>query len=257
MTATSEPFCAVQPATTMDWTNVREVYRKLQTDFHLLTEPFGIFVSHERNEDLSQLIGAIDVVDRELDQISEALARENFISTVLRYLRGKHSSLDVDGTQELHDRMRILREAIERLGIRDEFCTTVRQVVDHGEAKRLASTENEMIHHLVEEWRLTGVLPVLFLREYSTPAFEKFFYLCCATMPAIDMLQDARIDYRSGQISIRPTFSLHLKLLKVFCCPLPRLLFLFPSPLTLMRYAMSFVWQGIRHSPPAPTCKVS
>ena len=74
----------------MDWTNVREVYRKLQDDFHLLTEPFGIFVPEQRNVDLSQLIGAIDVVDRELDTIDNAVGREEFIGSVLSYLRKRN-----------------------------------------------------------------------------------------------------------------------------------------------------------------------
>ena len=230
----------------MDWTNVRAVYKKLQDDFHLLTEPFGIFVPKDRNRDLAQLIGAIDVVDRELDRIEEVQAREVFITNVLSFLRGDSSELNVEASDELVDRMMILREAIERLGIQKKFCDTVREVVDHGEAKRLASTNDGMIHHLVEEWRLTGTLPVLLLREFSTPALEKFFYLCCATMLAIDMLQDARMDYRNGQIGVRPSIGLHLKLLRVFCRPLPKLVFLFPSPLTLFRYAFSFVCQGIR-----------
>jgi len=232
----------------MDWTNVRAVYRKLQDDFHLLTEPFGIFVPDDRNLDLSQLIGAIDVVDRELDKIAEAKDREVFIAKVLRYLRGESQTLNIPDSisVELLERMAILREAIERLRIQNEFCDTVQKVVDHGESKRIATSNKEMIHHLVEEWRLTGVLPVLFLRELSTPAFEKFFYLCCATMPAIDMIQDAGMDFRSGQISVKPTIGLYFKLAKIFFGPLPKLLVLFPSPLTLVRYAMSFVWQGIR-----------
>jgi hypothetical protein len=243
MTTTVNEFhSASQP---MDWVNVRAVYRKLQDDFHMLTEPFGIFVPDDRNLDLSQLIGAIDVVDRELDKIETASGRQGFISKVLSYLRGESAELRVNTSKELLDRMAILREAIERLEIRDKFCDTVQRVVHHGEAKRVATTDKEMIHHLVEEWRLTGVLPVLFLRELSTPAFEKFFYLCCATMPAIDMIQDARMDFRSGQISIRPSIGLYFKLTKIFFSPLPKLMFLFPSPLTLVRYALSFVWQGI------------
>ena len=230
----------------MDWTNVREVYRKLQDDFHLLTEPFGIFVPDDRNEDLSQLIGAIDVVDRELDRIESASDREVFIAEVLRFLGDENQTLDVDGSEELSERMFILKEAIGRLEIRESFCETVRNVVDHGEAKRLARTETEMISHLIEEWRLTGVLPVLFLGDLSNPRFEKFFYLCCATMPAIDMLQDARMDYRNGQIMVKPSLLLYWRLLKVFCCPLPKLLFLFPAPTVLVRYALSFIWQGIR-----------
>jgi len=246
MTATfyeSGTFSAPQE---MDWSNVRGVYRKLQDDFHLQTEPFGIFVPADRNLDLSQLIGAIDVVDRELDTIDEAEDREAFVAGVLLFLRGESAELKVNASRELSDRMWILREAIERLDIQTVFCDTVQKVVDHGESKRVAQTDKEMIHHLVEEWRLTGVLPVLVLREFSTPAFEKFFYLCCATMPAIDMIQDARMDYRSGQISVRPSIALYFKLMMIFFSPLPKLLLLFPSPLTLVRYAMSFVWQGIR-----------
>ncbi len=229
----------------MDWKNVRGVYKKLQDDFHLLTEPFGIFVPDDRNRDLSQLIGAIDVVDRELDRIETADGRNVFIDDVLGYLRGENATISVAATPELNERMEILREAIERLEIQCQFCDTVKEVVDHGEAKRIASTNEDMIHHLVEEWRLTGVLPVLFLRELSTPAFEKFFYLCCATMPAIDMLQDARMDYGSGQIGVRPTARLHLELLWIFLKPLPKLAWLFPSPWTLVRYAVSFIWQGM------------
>ena len=98
-----------------------------------------------------------------------------------------------------------LKEAIHRLGISTKFCDTVADVVDHGEAKRVAKTESEMIGHLVEEWRLTGMLPVLFLGDLSNDDFEEFFFECCAAMPAIDMLQDARRDFREGQITIRPT----------------------------------------------------
>lgn len=241
-TAKSEPY-TLPP---MDWTNVRAVYKKLQDDFHLLTEPFGIAIPKERNRDLAQLIGAIDVVDRELDQINLAESREVFIEAVLAFLRGESLILNVDASAELLQRMEILKEAIERIGIQEVFCDTVQQVIKHGESKRVAQTDDDMIHHLIEEWRLTGVLPVLFLREFSTPEFEQFFYLCCATMPAIDMLQDARMDYRSGQISVRPSIVLHLKLLKVLCAPLPKLAWLFPAPLTLVRYAFSFIWQGIR-----------
>lgn len=246
MTATLNTPGSFSAPREMDWTNVRAVYRKLQDDFHLLTEPFGIFVPADRNLDLSQLIGAIDVVDRELDRIEAAADRESFVTNVLSYLRGNVDELNVVASKELMDRMAILREAIERLQIRSEFCDTVQKVVDHGESKRIAKSDKEMIHHLVEEWRLTGVLPVLFLRELSTPAFEKFFYLCCATMPAIDMIQDALMDYRTGQISVRPSIGLYFKLMKIFLGPLPKLLYLFPSPLTLVRYALSFVWQGIR-----------
>ena len=229
----------------IDWSNVRAVYKKLQTDFHMLTEPFGIFIPEPRNIDLSHLICAIDVVDRHLDDLEDADTRERFMDQTLGFLRDGSSCLPKDVSEEFIGRMECLKELIHRLGIQDEFCDTVKTIVDHGEAKRTAQDHETMIHHLIEEWRLTGVLPVLVMRELSNPAFESFFYHCCATMPAIDMLQDARADYRCGQIQVRPTIWLHCKLLWVFLSGLPKLLFKFPKRFTLFRYAVSFIWEGI------------
>lgn len=234
----------------IDWTHVRGVYKKLQTDFHLLTEPFGIRISESRNRDLSHLICAIDVVDRQLDEIDMAEHRAIFMKQTLDYLRGETQAKLPDGSDEFLERMDCLKEIITRLKIQATFCETVKTVVAHGEKKRVATDQPSMIHHLVEEWRLTGKLPVLVMGEFSTPDFESFFYHCCATMPAIDMLQDARMDYRNGQITIRPSLWLHCKLLWVFLAGIPTLIYRFPRPFVLFRYAISFIWEGLTRKDP-------
>ncbi len=230
----------------VDWTNVRPVYQKLNTDFHVLTEPFGISVSKELNRDLGHLIAAIDVIDRSLDVIQDAGRRLKFSNAVIGFLNGSSglnsgSFEEFDLEKEFFDRTSNLQEIISRLRIKSDFCKMSQRIFEYTEAKRQAATQTEMIQNLVDEWECTGHLPVLFLREQSTPAFERFFLQACSMMPAIDMIQDARMDYKNGDISVRPTIPLYLRLLAVFLLPLPKLLWRFPARWSLIKYAVSFL----------------
>ena len=55
----------------VDWKGIRRVYRKMNEEFYLITEPFGISIDEDLNVDLGNLIAAIDVVDRTLDTIED------------------------------------------------------------------------------------------------------------------------------------------------------------------------------------------
>ncbi|MFK7765663.1 MAG: hypothetical protein AB8B55_00370 [Mariniblastus sp.] len=230
----------------MDWHNIRPVYQKLQTDFHVLTEPFGIFPSDEKNLDLSNLIGAIDVSDRALDVIVCLERRKQFSDKTIEFLAGPCEEAfeffdEFALTNEFHDRIGKLKSIIIRLEIQAEFCKKSNQVFEYTEAKRQANSQGEMIRNLVAEWECTGHLPVLILGELSTPKFEKFFFLACSMMPAIDMVQDARADFETGVIRVRPSVLLYLRLLAIFLVPAPLLLWRFPAPLNLIKYAISFL----------------
>ena len=229
-----------------DWTHVRAVYRKLHSDFHVLTKPFGIPISHELNGDLAHLIAALDVVDRELDEIEEFNRRKSFGEALIGYLRGKFSVVAYEpAPAELVTRMHSLRNIIVRREIQSEFCDTVATILKHTEAKRQTNDKCQMIRHLVTEWRSTGHLTILLLGKQSTKKFEEFFYLACEMMPAIDTIQDARSDYRKGQIKIRPGLGLYAKLFLVFVFPLPKLLCLFPARWSLFKYGVSFLLEGV------------
>lgn len=230
----------------IDWYHVRSVYRKLHTDFHVLTKPFGVRISHHLNRDLAHLIGAIDVVDRELDEIEGSAQRHSLGESLIRYLRGESNAVAYEpATTELVSRMRVLRKIIERRKIQDAFCDTVEKILEHTEAKRQTNDARQMIRHLITEWRSTGHLTVLVLGNQSRPEFETFFYLACEMMPAIDTFQDARSDFQKGQIKIRPTLGLYARLLTVFLFPLPKLLYFFPARWSLFKYAFSFLVEGM------------
>ena len=78
----------------IDWSQVRSVYRKLHTDFHVLTKPFDIEISGQMNQDLAHLISLIDAVDRDLDELSVLADRQTFGQAVVAYLKSDRETIE-------------------------------------------------------------------------------------------------------------------------------------------------------------------
>ena len=231
----------------VDWTGIRAVYRKMNEEFYLITEPFGISVDEKLNVDLGNLIAAIDVVDRTLDTIDEKAEREAYAAATVEFLKSDAPLKSIAGfplkrlTDELETRLNKLRDIIRRGDIQDKFADTIEATFFHTEAKRSATKVTEMIHHLVTEWSLAGQLPVIILGDKTTAKFERFFNLCCEMMPAVDMILDAQADYQEGQLSVRPSLAMYARLFLLFALPMPKLFWRFPKPLNLVRYTFTFL----------------
>lgn len=226
----------------IDWSKVRSVYRKLHTDFHVLTAPFGIKISAQMNQDLAHLISLIDAVDRDLDELKLLADRQAFGHAVVAYLKGDLAEIDTPTvSKELALRLCFLREIVERRNIAVAFADAVAAIFDHTEAKRQTADVDDMFKHLTIEGWYTGRLPILVMHGKTTPAFENFFCLFCELMTVVDMIQDARSDYRNDEIKVRPGVSLYGKLLAAFVLPLPKLFYRFPKPLKLVKYCLSFL----------------
>lgn len=233
----------------IDWTSVRPVYRRMHTEFRLLTSAFGIEVDKETRQHLGRLITAIDAVDRHLDGMQSADDRSGFGRSMVSYLSGRSDRLEVAcGSKELVNRSRSLKSSIIRRGIQAPFCDTVERILECGEAKRRARSQAVMIHAMREEWYLSGRLTVLTLGSHTNPRFEKFFDLCCRTMSSVDLLQDARDDYRAGQMSVRPNVWLYVRLCVNLFAAIPRLLWRFPKPRLLLRYTLNMLMAEGRQS---------
>jgi len=228
----------------IDWSQVRSVYRKLHTDFHVLTKPFGIEISEQMNQDLAHLISLIDAVDRDLDELNQFADRQTFGRSVVAFLKGDITEIETATvSKELALRLSFLREIVVRRNIADNFAKAVDAIFEHTEAKRQTSDSNEMLKHLTVEGWYTGRLPILVLNEHSNAGFEKFFYLFCELMTVVDMIQDAHADYRNDEIIVRPDVTLYGKLMATFVLTLPKLFYRFPSPLKLVKYCLSFLYE--------------
>ena len=241
----------------VDWTNVRTVYRKMNEEFYLITEPFGIIIDDHLDTDLGNLIATIDVVDRTLDAIDDKDVRAEIADAIVNFLRCNLLLRLLPAfpaelySPELEARLDVLREMIIRRDIRDQFADTIQNILFHTESKRTAFDLDQMIHHLVREWSLAGRLTLLILGDRSTRQFDRFFLLCCEMMPAVDMFLDAGSDYRSGQLSVRPTLKMYVKLILVFALPIPKLFQRFPKPMNLLRYSFAILNQNSREQQPA------
>ena len=231
--------CLVDP---INWENVRPIYKKMQDDFHWITRPFGIELSGRENLHLSHLIATIDVIDRVLDPLSSRSAREDLAAALLCYLNGGSETIESEyATPEIRWRLQNLRRVIIAKGVQAEFCKAVAGVFEHTEAKRWVTTPSELLYHLRKEWRLAGRMTVLVMGDVATPQFEKFFYLCCAMMPSVDMIRDAGRDFENGEVAVKPSLGLYYSLAAGFLLPMPKLLWRFPRPTCLIRYALGFL----------------
>ena len=238
-TTLSDLGCRVEA---IDWTNVRAIYKKLQDDFHLITEPFGILLSDADNLHLSHLIATIDSIDRVLDPLPVSEDRANFADALLNFLRSDVDEVSSDfATSEIQARIKNLRNALIACGTRNEFVDTAAKVFYHTEAKRTATTSNDLVDHLKEEWRLAGHMTVLMMAGKTNPRFERFFYLCCEMMTSVDMVKDAASDFRKGELAFQPNLRFYLRLIREFLVPLPILIWRFPKPQNLVRYAFGFL----------------
>ena len=226
----------------VDWSNIRTVYRKLHQGFQHITRPFGIELSVTDNRHLKYLIGTIDAIDRNIDELPGLENRNQYSFAVVNFLRGTINRIDQTFvTEEVKNRLGYLRNAINSLGVQRQFCETVKQVFELTEAKRTATSQHEMIARMREEWRLTGQLTVLMMGKRPTVRFQKFFFLLCETMTTVDMFQDAAMDFRKGQILVPPSITLYIRLLYTFLLAIPKLMWLFPNRILLVRYAIPII----------------
>ena len=221
----------------VNWIPIRSVYRKLHTDFHVLTNPFGIRISHQLNRDLAHLIGAIDCVDRELDGLDEAAHRQSFGKSLIRYLRGESPALAVKPAKiELVSRLQVLRTVI--LAPRDSKFVLRYGRKDPGAHRGETSIVRQTSNDLPPDYRMEVDRP--FKRFYclapkARPISRRFFYLACEMMPAIDTIQDARSDYQQGQIRIRPSIGLYTRLSAMFVFSVTQIAVSFSGALELVQ----------------------
>ncbi len=222
-----------------EWTNVRSDYRSLHAEFWRLTDPFGIELTPDLSLDLAHLIAAMDAVDRELDGLAERSLREQFSRQVVSFLANEspwqyasHSETNLAG------RLVELRRVMVRRHVQLRFAATVQSIFRLSEEKRNACAISQYMQLVRREWRLAGELPILILGRVSTPRFESFFFSLCETMHAVDTVLDARNDYRSGLIAVRPGPVFYAMLVTQLAIHVAYLLFKCPSRLQLVRYAV-------------------
>ncbi len=226
----------------VDWTGVRAIYKRLSDEFHVLTGAFNITLPLEQKYRLDVLLAGIDCVDRTLDALEAKEDRDALTEAMLSYLEGERDHLaSPHASAELSTRLNAIRQIVGQTGISEPFMQAARIIFDQTEKKRHTQEAGVMLDMVEREGAATAQLPLSVMRSAGSPDFRRFFQDLCQMMGLADLLLDAREDYRTGQMRVRPTVSLYIRILWRLTCGGWKVQKSFPQPWAFIRYCLRFL----------------
>lgn len=223
------------------WDQVRTIYRKLSEEFHVLTDSFNVNVSDETKKHLDHLIIVIDDVDSCVDELVEKASRDSVTESLIEFLQGKEKSWFHDKASKLMMRqMEILKIIVHKEGIETRFVAAAKSIFELTEAKRHTQSVDELLNFIILEGEATAKLPLSILKIDSSEDFGLFFSRLCMLMGIADLIFDAREDYKSGYIQVKPTLTLYLRLCRILFTDGIKLLLSFPKKISFLVYCFKF-----------------
>ena len=189
--------------------SVRADYLNLPRDLVELARGFNLELPPDRQRDATTLVFAIECVDRILDGITAATDRAQFALDVLAALEG---NIPVALAREPCERLRELREMIQRRNISDAFYRITGRILRNSEQMRATRSAAFYVLAAVREGRWMVELLLLTLGDSVTPRFRAFMWQVAGPANLGDKLRDARCDFALGELAIKPGLMLHLRL---------------------------------------------
>lgn len=230
-----------------DWSNVRSIYKKLSDEFHILTGPFGVNLDSKTRAYLDHLIIVIDDVDQCVDELSTKESRDEITGSLISFLKGPDREWNNPlATDRMMRQMGILKEVILESKVQDEFIEAAESIFYNTEAKRHTPDLDLLIDYVLKEGEATARLPLSVIGCRDNKAFTAFFTRLCTLMGIADLIFDARSDYRSNYISVKPSLSLYLKLHRIMIREGWKLLMSFPKKRQFVSYCLRFTWALVR-----------
>lgn len=224
-----------------DWTRVRSVYKKLSQELHLLTDSYAVKIDHRQKLMLDHLILGIDVVDKSVDELETQSARNDLTQSIAGFLKNEDLTWIHELASELlQEKMVILKRIVKERDIEFRFLAAVQNIFKYTEEKRHSLTIDELITLVKLEGEATAVLPLSIMGIDKKHAFAGFFKSLCMLMGLADLIVDARSDYRSNYISLKPTLGLYLRLNAILIKEGLSLIFRFPRKLRFLSYCIRF-----------------
>ncbi len=225
------------------WTSSRSIYKKLSDELHVLTDAYGIVISDRQKLMLDYLILGIDEVDKSIDEIPSYEMREKVTKSLVRYLGNQEENWENPlGTSSLSDKMFVLKKIMQELNIEKRFTKAVSEIFDYTERKRHVLSEDELIELVMLEGKSTGELPLSFMHVDPGHAFAIFFTQLCTLMGVADLIVDARSDYKSNYIKLKPKIGLYVKLNLILVKEGILIFWNFPRKISFLVYCIKFSW---------------
>lgn len=224
-----------------DWGSTRAIYKKLSKEMHVLTDAYNLIVDDRTKLMMDHLILAIDEVDQIVDQLPSENERNDITNSILNYLCNNDEKLTHKlASKSLSNRMQVLKKVVNELDIIERFHSAVSIIFQYTELKRHTNNKSILINYVMLEGQATAELPLAIMKIDSTHPFGQFFNNLCMLMGVADLIIDAKSDYKSNYISIKPSLNLYLKLNWILIKDGLKLIWRFPKKIHFLIYCIKF-----------------
>ena len=218
---------------------VRPEYEALARDFGVLASQFDLTVDDRLERDLVLVAATFETVDRHVDTTPGGADRARLCTAITRSLLEGHAE-DL-GCGDLASTLMALRSRLVALSVLEAFVVQVSRFFVRSEDLRLTQSRAEFVRCVLDEARCAGRMTLLLICTGESTRFPRFFLVLSEIANLVDKLQDVRGDWSRGEIAVRPSSGLYLRLLAAFAIRLPRLFFLSTRPFRLIAWGVRFL----------------
>ncbi len=225
----------------IDWSKTRSIYKKLSDEFHVLTDAYNIVIDNRTKIMLDHLILGIDNIDQTIDDLPTKIDRDSITQSILEFLQNTEVHWKHPGANDLlKQNIDTLKHIVKELAIEKRFLTAATNIFHKTEEKRHVLESQKLIQLVLEEGKSTGELPLSVMLIEADSSFGIFFTKLCTLMGIADLLIDARSDYKSAQIALKPKLTLYVHLSLLLIKEGLSMVWHFPKKWNFLKYCLSF-----------------
>ena len=224
-----------------DWNGTRIIYKKLSEEFQVLTNTFNLNIDQRTKLYLDHLIIAIDEIDNYIDELPSKEERDAVTHSLVDFLLNeKEKWIYPKQNETLPIKIENLKRVIQQLDIKEEFSASAKTIFYNTEIKRHTKKAEDLIQFVTLEGKATAILPLSIMQIKSDTPFGIFFTKLCMLMGIVDLIIDARQDFKKEQIALQPNFKLYYQLFKITIIDGLNILISIPRKLKFMNYCFRF-----------------
>lgn len=217
---------------------IRPEYAALAAEFELLALPFGDRVDERLRSDIARLAGAIERIDRVVDDATDDGARRALWRLVVERMDGVTDDVAGDDLRQGADELRAIGE--ER-SVLPRLRRIVAKEAKTSEAMRVASSPRAFVPLVLREGRLTAALALVIAGPACSRRFRRFFFRLGGPANLVDKIKDAKDDHARGEIRLSPSLPLYVRLFASLVARSIVLMTSHPRPVSIVTMGLRYL----------------